>query len=146
MCNLRQKDVCRTKDIPKSLRYRQNTMFKASGVLRDDAIQAMASFLGAEGAPAGTIPDMLRRAPSTCRRPLEVTPMCRCPCLLPAHRRLPNAAKRPIYPAAPTRSGSHCRRSCLVPIPIGPPPQSGEAPALAGGAHVRRRVSTAASA
>ena len=55
-------------------------------------------------------------------------------------------AKRPVYLAAFVRSGalSHC--SCSVPIPIGPPPKNSEVPSLAGGAHVRRRVSTSAPA
>ena len=64
---------------------------------------------------------------------------------LPTHRRLPNAAKRPVYLVVFTRSGALLRCSSLVTIPISLPPKSDEAP-LAGGAHMRRRLPTAAPA
>ena len=57
----------------------------------------------------------LRRTPFARRRPYEVVPICRCPCLLPTHQRLPNTAKRPVYLAAPTRSDALCGRPRLAP-------------------------------
>ena len=52
---------------------------------------------------------------STWRRPREAVNIYSCPCLAPNQRRPPNAAKSPVYLAAPTRTDALCRCTCLMP-------------------------------